>query len=119
LDLMRAVVLVVNFRGKDFHGVCAALIYRALAGGDFTAAALPADITNGDIHVSGLAVKMLQKCELIVCVGYLPSPDPSAKGRILRSWRLAPGKESTARTWLARHSYPASIAEQASLELTA
>jgi len=116
-DLMRAVILVVAFKAEDFHAACAALIYRALAGGDFTAACLPAEITKGDIHVSGLAVKMLQKCGLIVCVGYLPSPDPAAKGRILRSWRLAPAKESTARTWLQRHGYPATISEQQSLAI--
>ncbi len=116
-DLMRAIILVVAFKESDFHAVCAALLYRALAGGDFTAACLPGEITKGDIHVSGLAIKMLQKCGLIVCVGYLPSPDPAAKGRILRSWRLAPSMESTARTWLARHDYPATISEQQSLAL--
>lgn len=116
-DLMRAIILVVSFKDADFHAACAALLYRALAGGDFTAACLPAEITKGDIHVSGLAIKMLQKAGLIVAVGYLPSPDPAAKGRILRSWRLAPSKESTARTWLSRHGYPASFDEQKSLAI--
>jgi len=115
IDLMRAVILVVNFRGDDFHGVCAALLYRALAGGDFTAACLPGDITKGDIHVSGLAVKMLQKCGLFVCVGLMPSPNKNAKGRLCRVWRMAPSMTSTARTWLARHAYPATLAEQQSL----
>lgn len=114
---MRAIILVVGFKEADFHAACAALIYRALAGGDFTAACLPHEITKGDIHVSGLAVKMLQKCELIAATGYLPSPDPAAKGRILRSWRIAAGKESTARVWLSRHGYPATISEQQSLAI--
>lgn len=117
LDLMRAIILVVNFKDDDFHGVCAALIYRALAGDDFTAACLPGDITKGDIHVSGLAVKMLQKCGLLVCVGVATSPNKNARGRICRVWRMAPGMTSTARTWLARHAYPASLEAQASLGL--
>jgi hypothetical protein len=116
-DLMRQIILVVAFKDDAFHGVCAALLYRALQGDDFTAAALPGEITKGDIHVAGLAVKMLQKCGLIVAVGYAPSPNPNAKGRILRNWRLAPSKASTARTWLARHGYPATLAEQQSLAL--
>lgn len=112
LSLMRSICLVVNFRGDDFHGVCAALLYRALAGGDFTAACLPHDITKGDIHVAGLAVKMLQKLDLIICVGFAPSTNKNAKGRINRVWRLAPSKESTAKTLLSRWGYPVEEAQQ-------
>jgi len=76
-----------------------------LSGGDFTAACLPKEITQGDIHVSGLATKALIKMGLVEKIGYVPSPNADAKGRPVLQLRIAAGKHATARTYLARHGY--------------
>lgn len=104
-DLMREIVLCASFRGELFHSTCAALLMLGLAGGDFCAASLPKEITQGDIHVSGLAVKALLKMGLIEKVGYIPSPNADAKGRPVLLLRIPSNKVYTAKTYLARQGY--------------
>jgi hypothetical protein len=76
-----------------------------LAGGDFTAACLPKEITQGDIHVSGLATKALIKMGLVEKIGYVASPNKEAKGRPVCLLRIPSDKTSTARTYLSRQGY--------------
>ena len=116
LSLMRSIILMVGFRGDAFNGACAALLLIGLRGGDFTAASLPREITNGDIHISGLATKALIKMGLIEKVGYMPSPNKDAKGRIVNKLRIPSHKVSVARTWLSRHGFPCTEEAQLSFQ---
>lgn len=103
LDVMRSIILVAGFRGTQFDSVCAALVMIGLRGGDFTAASLPRDLTQGDIHISGLAVKALLKMGLVEKVGYAPSPNPDAKGRPVCLLRIVSIEK--ARTYLKSKGY--------------
>ncbi len=118
-DLMREITLVACFRGDAFHSTVAGLLMIGLAGGEpFNAAMLPREVTGGDIHISGLAVKALLKMELVERVGYVPSPRPDAKGRPVLSLTIPPNKINTAKTYLARQGYFPPQEAQASLALT-
>jgi hypothetical protein len=81
LSLLRSIVLMVGFKDDLFHGVCASLLLLGLQGGDFTAAEIPREITQGDIHVSGAATRLLLEMALLEKVGYVPSPNTDANGR--------------------------------------
>lgn len=104
-SLMREIVLCASFRGELFHSTCAALLMVGLAGDDFTAAILPKEVTQGDIHVSGLATKALIKMGLVEKIGYVASPNKDAKGRPVCLLRIPANKVSTVRTYLSRHGY--------------
>ena len=98
-QFLRAIVLMTDFKPGDARRVKAALLVLAVNGLDFTAADLPDEITNGDIHIAGAACGALVSERLIVAVNRRKSPDPKAKGRKLNVYRLAMGRLETARTW--------------------
>lgn len=90
---------MTDFKPGDMRRVKAALLAFAMVGIDFTAADLPAEIANGDIHVAGAACGSLVSLGLITAVGRRKSTDPKAKGRKLNIYRLATGKIGTVRAW--------------------
>ena len=98
-EFLRAVVLMGDFKPGDMRRVKSALLAFAVNGMDFTAADLPGEVTNGNIHIAGAASGALVSEGLIRVVDRKKSPDPAAKGRKLNVYRLACGKLETARTW--------------------
>jgi hypothetical protein len=98
-SFLAAIVLMTDFKPGDARRVKSALLAMAVNGLDFTAADLPAEIANGDIHIAGAACGALVCERLIVAVDRRKSPDPKAKGRKLNVYRLAMGKLETARAW--------------------
>jgi len=98
-QFLRAIVLMTDFKPGDARRVKSALLALAVNGLDFTAADLPAEIANGDIHLAGAACGALVSERLIVVVDRRKSPDPKAKGRKLNVYRLAMGRLETARAW--------------------
>lgn len=113
LDVMRSIILVAGFRGSEFDSVCAFLLMWALRKDTITAAEIPRDLLKGDIHLSGLATKACIKMGLLEKCGYVPSPNPDAKGRPVCQLRIPIGKRPTVQTWLSRHGYasPSSISQ--------
>jgi hypothetical protein len=98
-QFLRAVVLMTDFKPGDIRRVKSALLALAVNGLDFTAADLPAEIANGDIHIAGAACGALVSERLIVAVARRKSPDPKAKGRKLNVYRLGMGRLETVRAW--------------------
>ena len=98
-QFLRAIVLMTDFKPGDARRVKSALLALAVNGLDFTAADLPAEIANGDIHIAGAACGALVCEKLIVVVDRKKSPDKKAKGRKLNVYRLALGKLETVRAW--------------------
>lgn len=93
----------------------AGLLYLGFQG-DFTAADLPGELTNGSRHIAGAATGALVAQELIECVGRVKSPTPSAKGRKVDVWRIPAHRISAARAWLRANGYaPPSSETQLSL----
>ena len=115
VSFLRSLILMVNFKGESVNAVAAALPLIGLRGEDFTAASLPREITQGDIHVSGAATRMLLTMGLVEKVGYIPSPNKDAKGRPVCLLRIPANKVTTARVWLQRHGISATPTEQLSL----
>lgn len=119
-QFLRAVVLMTGFRGgKDMRRTQAALLLIGLRGVDYTAADLPAEITNGNKHLAGAATGSLIAIGLLEVVGRVKSPDPRAKGRKLDVLRIPAPKWSTAKNWLASNGYQAIPVEQQMDLLTA
>jgi hypothetical protein len=108
---------MTSFKGTAMLRCQAALLWMALKNEEFSAAQLPAEITNGNVHLAGAATGALIAQGLLVVVGRVKSPVPSAKGRKLDLLRINPNKRETARTWLVRNGFEP-IQEQAEMELT-
>lgn len=98
-QFLRAVVLMTDFKPGDARRVKASLLALAVNGLDFTAADLPAEVADGDIHIAGAACGALVSERLITAVGRVKSPDPKAKGRKLNVYRIAAGRLETALAW--------------------
>lgn len=96
-----------NFKHQRMVAVEGALIHMALAGGDFTAAELPSEITAGSKHIAGAATGALVSIGLLSVVGRTKSPNLNAKGRKLDLLRLAPDKRGSAVAWLRANELPA------------
>jgi len=98
-QFLRALVLMGDFKPGEMRGVKARLLALAVTGAEFTAADLPAEISNGDIHIAGAACGALVSENLITAVGRVKSPDPRAKGRKLNVYRIACGRLTAAMAW--------------------
>jgi len=98
-QFLRAIVLMSDFKAGDMRRVKSALLAFAVNGLDFTAADLPGEITNGNLHIAGAACGALVTLGFVSAVGRIKSTAPKAKGRKLNIYRLAPGKLATVRTW--------------------
>lgn len=107
-SFLRAVTLMVAFKPERMKRAQATLLYMGLQGGDFTAAELPAEVTEGNKHVAGAATGALVAMQLLAVVGRCKSPDPAAKGRKLDILRLPSDKIGTARAWLSANGFPPS-----------
>jgi len=107
-SFLRAVVLLSGFKPSRMLSAQAGLLYLALAGklGDFTAANLPAELTDGSKHLAGAATGALIASGLLEVVGRIKSPNPSAKGRKLDLLRLGTLKRNTALRWLETNGFP-------------
>lgn len=102
-QFLRATILMTSFKGNDMVRAQACLLLIGLRGLDFTAADLPADVTNGSRHLAGAACGALIAQGLIDVVGREKSPNPDAKGRKVDTLRIPSNKAETARTWLRAH----------------
>ena len=110
-QFLRAVVLMTCFRGKAMQSAQAALLLIGLKGHDFTAAELPAEITNGSRHLAGAATGALIAQGLLEVVARVKSPRPEAKGRKLDVLRIPAAKRETAKTWLRANGYVDDVQE--------
>lgn len=118
LGFLRATLLVVAFHPEPLRRCQAAVIYRALEGGEFTAdEVLVGELVGDDIHISGITVGSIAALGLIQCVGRRKATSPTRKACKTNVWCLAGAKRSTALTWLARNKFPAPAERQ--LELIA
>lgn len=104
-QFLRAVVLMTGFKPQPMLRAQAALLALGLKYLDFTAASIPAEITNGSKHVAGAATGALIAAGFLQVIDRIPSPDPKAKGRKLDLLRLAAGKSHAARAWLAANGF--------------
>jgi hypothetical protein len=104
-DFLRTLIIVTGFRGSAIEQAEAALLLIGLEGGDFCAGQLPAEITNGDKHLSGCATAALITMGLVEVMGRIKSPNPDANGRKMNLLRIPAAKISTARTWLRIRGY--------------
>lgn len=119
-QFLRAIILMTDFKRTEATRAKGALLTLAVNGLDFTAADLPAEIANGNIHLTGAACGALVSEGLIVVVGRKKSPDPRAKGRKLNIYRLAAGKLSAARAWFeAQGLTPPMLGKPSQMELVA
>lgn len=116
-QLLRAIILKVAFKPEPLRRAQAALLYVALEGDTFTADVLPGEIVVGDIYLSGCAVASLATMKLIERVGRVPSPSPTRKAAWVNQWRLGTGKRETAKTWLERNGFDATLAFEPQREL--
>jgi len=106
LGFMRAVLLKVAYHPEPLRRCQAAVIYRALEGGEFTAdEVLVGELVGDDIHISGLTVGSLASMGLITCVGRRTATSPTRKGCKTNVWACNGAKRSTALTWLARNRF--------------
>ena len=97
-SFLRSVVVMTMFSPKRMTRCQAALLMLGLNGGEFTAAALPGELTEGNRHVAGAATGSLVATGLLTVTGRIKSPIENAKGRKLDVLRLA--SVETAKTWL-------------------
>ena len=105
-DLLRAIVLKVSFKPEALRRAQAALLYVALAGVEFTADCLPAEVVGEDTTLAGCAVGSLATMRLIARTGRCKSPAKSRNGAWVNVWALAAFKRATVLTWLKRNGFP-------------
>ncbi len=118
-DLSRALLMLCCWRGSQVEQAQAFLLMGALQEGTITAACIPGEILNGSKHISGAAVRVLLECELLEAIGYVPSPNKNAHGRIVRQLAIPAGKRSTVQTWLKNRGYQDATPTQQEMKLTA
>lgn len=107
LSFLRAVVLKTSFHPEPLRRCQAAILYRALEGGEFTAdEVLAGEFTNGDTKLPGLTIGSLACLGLIICVGRRKASSESRNGAKTNVWAINGVKRSTALTWLARNQFP-------------
>lgn len=119
-DFLLAVLRMSEFKREKLLGAQAGLLALALQGIEFTAADLPADLTEGSRHRAGAATGSLIAMGLLVAVGRVKSNRENAKGRKVDVLRLAAGKRSTVITWFERNNLPvpaAGVGEQLRMAL--
>jgi len=116
-DFLRAVVLKVAFKPEALRRAQAGYLFIALAGQSFTGDCLPAEITGDDPSLPGVAVRGLARIGLIQSLGFTRSPSKTRHGSWVQRWRLGDGKESTARTWLKRNGFDATVPHETQIEL--
>lgn len=112
-DFLRAVVLVTGFKGNAMRSCQAALIFLGLRQPSFTAAQIPAELTNGSKHLAGCAAGSLIAIGLLEVTGRVKSPNPNAKGRKLDLLAIPMAKLGAARVWLERNGFPQGVETEA------
>lgn len=112
---LQAVVTMTAFKPEKMKRAQAALLYLALRGQEFTAADLPAGVTEGSKHIAGAATGSLVAIGMLEVTRRMKSPDPAAKGRKLDVLRLAPDKWATAKQWLRANGFACEIEAQSEL----
>lgn len=106
-SLLRALVLKVAFHPEPLRRCQAAMVYRALHGGDFTAdEVLCGELVGDDTKIAGVTVASLASVGLLCRTGRCKSPSLSRNAAWVNRWGLADGKRQTALTWLARNRFP-------------
>ncbi len=115
-SFMRAVLLKVSYHPEPLRRCQAALLYRALEGGEFTAdEVLVGELVGEDTKVSGCAVGSLASIGLITCVGRRKAGSASRNGAKTNVWALNGLKRATAQTWLTRNGFALPEARQLTL----
>lgn len=102
-SFLRAVVVSTMFAPKRMLRCQAGLLMLGLTAGEFTAAALPGELTEGNKHVAGCATGALVATGLLTVTGRIKSPVKNAKGRKLDVLRLS--CRETAKTWLRANNF--------------
>lgn len=110
-NFLLAVLRMSEFKREKLLGAKAGLLAMALRGQDFTAADLPADLTEGSKHRAGAATGSLVAMGLLIAVDRVKSTKENAKGRRVDVLRLAPGKKSTVITWFRANDLPLPLVE--------
>lgn len=118
-QFLKAVALMTDFKAGEMRLVKAALLAFAVNGLDFTAADLPAEVTQGDKHIAGAASGSLVAMGLIRVVDRVKSPDKAAKGRKLNVFRLGLGKLETVRAWFKEQKLTCPVAPTVQMQLVA
>jgi hypothetical protein len=102
-QFLKAVVLLTGFKPEKMRRCQAALLMIGFAGKDYSAADIPAELTDGSRHIAGAATGALVSIGLLNVIRREQSPDPKAKGRKLDILRLADiGK---AKAWLRANGF--------------
>ncbi len=116
-EFLRAIVLITGFKAGPMKTAQAALLTIALRRQEFTAADLPGEVCNGNVHLAGAATGSLIAAGLLDVVRRTKSPDRAAKGRKLDVLRLPPSKEATILTWFAANGFSKPVTIQQDLPL--
>lgn len=105
VDFLRAIVVMDAFKGKPLRRAQACLLRVALRHGKVMATDIPAEITNGSVHMAGAACGGLLASNLLVVTGRAKSPNPSAHGRKLNVFAVPEGRASTAEAWFLNNGF--------------
>ena len=100
------------FSPKRMTRCQAGLLMIGLERGEFTAAELPGEVTEGNRHVAGAATGSLVAAGLLTVAGRIKSPLKSAKGRKLDVLRIS--SVETAKTWLRVNGFSIPSSDQIS-----
>ena len=118
-QFLSAAALTQDFKPRPMLEAKAALLRLALTRLDFTAAEI-ASATNHSPTLAGCAAGSLISIGLLVPVGRVKSPNPSANGRRVNVLRLAEGKHATVLAWFRANNLPLELHEtQGTLEISA
>lgn len=104
-QFLRAVVLMTGFRPQRMARCQAALLMLGFSGQDYSAADLPAELTEGSRHIAGAATGSLIATGLLKVTRREKSPVASAKGRKLDILQLT--SIETAKAWLKANGFQA------------
>ncbi len=106
-SFLRSVVLLTGFKPEKMRRCQAALLMIGFARMDYSAADIPAELTEGSKHIAGCATGALVSIGLLNVIRREKSPDPKAKGRKLDILRLA--DIGRAKAWLLANGFGAAL----------
>lgn len=99
-SFLRAVVMMVGFKGTPMRTAQCALLHIGLRNHTFTAADLPGEVCNGSRHIAGAATGSLVALGILSVVGRVKSPHENAKGRKLDLLTIPPEQIGKAHAFL-------------------
>lgn len=105
VDFLRAIVLMDGFKGQPLRRAQACLLRIALRHGRVMGSDIPAEITNGSLHMAGAACGGLLAQNLLIAIGREKSPIKAAHGRKLNVFTIPEGRAGAAEAWFRANGF--------------